>query len=53
MQKSAPVHLVGISKSRLDARIADNLISINANAVLRRDSDSLCIQARPCMSTNQ
>ena len=38
MQKLAPVHLFGISESRLDARITDNLISINDYTVLRRDS---------------
>ena len=39
MQKLAHVHLFGISESRLDARITDNLISINDYTVLRRDSD--------------
>ena len=38
VQKLAPVHLFGISESRLDARITDNLISINDYTVLRRDS---------------
>ena len=38
MQKLAPVHLFGISESRLDGRITDNLISINDYTVLRRDS---------------
>ena len=38
MQKLAPVHLFGISESRLDARITDNLISINDYTVLCRDS---------------
>ena len=38
MQKLAPIHLFGISESRLDARITDNLISINDYTVLRRDS---------------
>ena len=38
MQKLAPVHLFGISESRLDDRITDNLISINDYTVLRRDS---------------
>ena len=38
MQKLAPVHLFGISESRLDARFSDNLISINDYAVLCRDS---------------
>ena len=37
-QKLAHVHLFGISESRLDARIIDNLISINDYTVLRRDS---------------
>ena len=38
MQKLAPVHLFGISESRLDGRITDNLISIIDYTVLRRDS---------------
>ena len=38
MQKLAPVHLFGISESRLDGRITDNLIFINDYTVLRRDS---------------
>ena len=38
MQKLAPVHLFGISESRLDDRVTDNLISINDCTVLRRDS---------------
>ena len=32
------VCLFGVSESRLDARITDNLISLNDYAVLRRDS---------------
>ena len=39
MQKSTPVHLFGISESRLDARITNNLISLTDYAVLRRDSN--------------
>ena len=39
MQKSTPVHLFGISESRLDARITNNLISVTDYAVLRRDSN--------------
>ena len=38
MQKLAPVHLFGISESRLDAQITDNLISVNDYTVLRRYS---------------
>ena len=38
MQKLAPIHLFGISESRLDARITEYLISINDYTVLRRDS---------------
>ena len=41
MQKLAPVHLFGISESCFDARITDNLISINDYTVLWRDSDYL------------
>ena len=39
MQKSTPVHLFGISESRLDTRITNNLISVTDYAVLRRDSN--------------
>ena len=39
MQKSTPVHLFGISESRLDTRITNNLISVADYAVLRRDSN--------------
>ena len=39
MQKSAPVHLFGISESRLDACITNNLISVTDYAVLRHDSN--------------
>ena len=38
MQKLAPVYLFGISESRFDARITNNLISINDYTVLRHDS---------------
>ena len=40
IQKLAPVHLFGISESRLDARITDNFISINDYTVLRRDNSN-------------
>ena len=39
MQKFAPVHLFGVSESRLDARITNNLISLTDYAALRRDSN--------------
>ena len=39
MRKSAPVHLFGISKSHLDARITDNLISMNDYGFSRHDSN--------------
>ena len=44
MQQSAPVHLFGITESRLDARIANNLFSVTDYAVLRHDSNyTLCV----------
>ena len=36
---SAPVHLFRINESSLDARITDNVISMNDYAVLRRDNN--------------
>ena len=39
MQKSTPVHLFGISESRLEARITNNIISVTDYTDLRRDSN--------------
>ena len=39
VQKLDPVHFFGISESRLDVRITDNLISVNDYTVLLLDND--------------
>ena len=52
MQKLAPVHLFGISESRLDARITDNLIPLMTTLFCVAIVATLYIQALPCMSTS-